>query len=316
MASWFKSFVVSLGCTLAACSGIPEEASTAVGPQDTGPPASTQGNTTEPQPTTTAGTAGSQGGSGGTSEGLDTTDGVLTSGPMTEGMTTEGTTTGDPPPNCDGVSCPNNQVCVDGGCVSACTPWGDGNYDYCLNAYGAFDTEAVCGQQSTCIFSDAPIAAAVCSTQGCTNACDCPAPPATGNAVVTCANITQSDNNADCYLSCANQEQCPDGMVCRNDFVCTNDVTDLPTYGNCGGVAGGCIDSTCFDNGQFSMCVETCGNAGDCPAGPPGANPPACGTVLFPPAGNDCYLPCQNSGDCPFSMVCVEASGTNICIWP
>ena len=44
-------------------------------------------------------------------------------------------------------------------------------------------------------------------------ACDCFAPPATGDAVVTCAAVLQGGGTA-CVLSCGGGETCPDGMEC------------------------------------------------------------------------------------------------------
>ncbi len=257
--------------------------------------------------------------------------GVDGTGPTTSDTTAAATTTAgrssstgtatDTPSSSSGqpVDCPapcaNNDICVEGTCTSACDPWGSGNYGPCLNAYGGFEVDALCGMGNSCIGQGAPTTATGCLTQGCRDVCDCPAPPATGNALVSCGNLTVGDNAPDCYLSCANGETCPDGMACQDGLWCGTPVVDLPVYGNCGSVASACIDSTCFDDGNFSMCVQNCDSAADCAPAPPGARPAECDLVLFPPAGEDCYFPCTNNADCPNTMVCVQANGFNLCIW-
>jgi hypothetical protein len=57
----------------------------------------------------------------------------------------------------------------------------------------------------------------VCSTSDCDNVADCPAAPATGNAVVTCTDVI-GDGSGNCYLDCAAGQTCADGMVCHPNF--------------------------------------------------------------------------------------------------
>jgi hypothetical protein len=52
----------------------------------------------------------------------------------------------------------------------------------------------------------------------CVDVCDCFAPPATGTAVVVCADILAGGGMA-CALDCADGKTCPDGMTCL-DNVC------------------------------------------------------------------------------------------------
>jgi hypothetical protein len=59
----------------------------------------------------------------------------------------------------------------------------------------------------------------VCTILDCVDACDCPAPPATGNAQVTCAPILPNNQTA-CILACGAATTCPDGMTCINNTFC------------------------------------------------------------------------------------------------
>jgi hypothetical protein len=55
----------------------------------------------------------------------------------------------------------------------------------------------------------------VCTIMGCRDTCDCFDPPATGTAVVVCAEILEDGGTA-CGLDCSNGETCPDGMQCAS----------------------------------------------------------------------------------------------------
>ena len=81
-----------------------------------------------------------------------------------------------------------------------------GSYDYCLTAYGDFDTMALCGAGHSCASWGDPIEQTACTLQGCVDVCDCPPPAATGNATVTCGEIITPVDINDCYLSCGNGE--------------------------------------------------------------------------------------------------------------
>ncbi|MEX1368910.1 MAG: hypothetical protein AB1Z98_37640 [Nannocystaceae bacterium] len=259
---------------------------------------------------------------------VDTTEGLSATetGVTTDPGTTDGSS-GDPPPppECSLPSeCDNNEDCDAGGnCVPACNPWGTGSYDYCLTDLGTFDTPTLCGAGNQCIFGGTPIAGTTCSVPGCADACDCPGPAATGDATVTCGDIT-TDGQPDCYLSCEGGETCPNGMFCYDGFVCLNTPPPLAMYGDCGSVDAPCLNGTCSTGivggvDVYSVCVTLCEGVGigACDPAPPGGTV-ECDGVISPPAGADCQLTCNNSTDCPTGMNCIVFGGSDntLCMWP
>jgi len=105
------------------------------------------------------------------------------------------------------------------GPVNTCDPVVPGEWNACIDKNGTVDT-TLCnwsGLPGTTGFIGcltAPeMAGNSCMITGCEDACDCFAPPATGTAVVTCAEILKGGGTA-CVLSCANGETCPDGSEC------------------------------------------------------------------------------------------------------
>lgn len=265
-----------------------------------------------------------------TQTGTSTTTGPTTSVDTTMGSSSgseSGSSSGSMTPCQDDDDCTNSQTCNvrSGICESLCEGdvWGAGNYDYCLNEWGDFDVAGTCAgpSGSVCIYGDFPVRGAVCSDQGCKSICDCPEPPATGNATVTCSDITFGDSDPDCYLSCAQGETCPDGMMCQSDLYCAHMPPPLSMYGNCenvdaGPVNGGCAAGQCrtYQGDAYALCVATCNNQGECDAAPPGsAMASDCNDVAMPPSGEECYIPCNNNNDCPFDMECVNGLA---CMWP
>ncbi len=233
-------------------------------------------------------------------------------------------TTGEPPRECAVPDdCDNNETCDGGTCVSACNPWGPNDYSYCVTPLGTFDSATICGEPLSCIITSVTgaIQTAVCG-RSCGSACDCPAPPATGNATVTCGDVIQGGSN-ECYLSCANGETCPDGMSCLQDDMgnpvyCSHPVQPSQAYGNCDNIAAGCAAGyTCATSGSHSVCTELCpGGDGDCdPALPGAASAVACEALIAPPDGDDCHMPCGSSNDCPDGMDCINVFG-QLCMWP
>lgn len=324
--SWPRSPPSLLALLLPACISTPSEVNT------TGDVASTSGatvgtGTTHELPVTTTqgdATEGTQGGSGldtattvSSTSSDETTAGV---GPTTgDGDTSSsgGSSSGGPPPECMiDDECPNNEICDGGACVDACSgSWGMGSYGYCLSDYGGFDTTAQCGAGNLCIYWGNPIGQTACSTQSCTTACDCPAPPATGNAIVTCGQLTEAMTPNDCYLDCSNGETCPDGTTCNGGGVCVTDVPPQPVYGNCNLAPDCAAPGFCaVGAGGEEVCMESCGDAGDCPPAPPGGTAVVgCNTVAMGNPGPECYLDCSGGLLCPPGMTCY---GGAICLWP
>lgn len=106
-----------------------------------------------------------------------------------------------------GETCPDGMECFGGFiCIwdpaSAHSAYGD-----CINSPGT------CQPGENACLTDgggAPTGGA-CSLAGCASTTDCPAPPATGNAPATCADL---GNGNTCHLDCSMGQTCPDGMVC------------------------------------------------------------------------------------------------------
>lgn len=306
-----RSFAFPSMCLSLACVGLPPPPPSEAGSStaDTGPisastaDADTLATHGEASTDTTSTTSSS---TGETTMALDPTTGGV------------GSSSG-PPPGCMGPGdCDSNEDCDDGGrCVPACGgTWGEGNYGYCLTQYGDFDTAAICGDGHLCVYWNDPIEQTACSLQGCVDACDCPPPPATGNATVNCWNITGDEMN-DCYLSCENGETCPDGMTCNRGGRCMTGVPEVPVYGDCGNLAADCVaPGFCVSiAGGESVCTMGCVNAGECPmAFPPGGNTTLACTDLTPDmAGYECYLSCVGGLSCPDGMTCVNGTA---CMWP
>ncbi len=243
-----------------------------------------------------------------------TTDPDTTVGPVD---TTDGTTAA---PECmDDDGCGTYELCSkEGQCEPICPEWGPGSYQGCLHELGGYDLLNLCGGGPPgfqCAVWGNPTEATACTTQNCTTACDCPEPPPTGNATVTCGNLIDDGVN-DCYLSCADGETCPEGMSCRNKSVCVTEPLALPMYGNCAALAADCgVGSTCYIiAGSYSMCATTCTDATRCDMAPMGsANAADCDFYIDPPPETECGIPCSTTMDCPYIMQCVNNS---FCAWP
>jgi hypothetical protein len=335
MTSWIRlTLAFSVG-SLLACAPTPEEvASTSVSDSSSstsaGPGPSTTPGTTTPGDDT-VGTQGLTGtdttmGAVDTTVGVSATDSTTGVDPSTSGNSStttggESSSTGEAPECMVPADClDNNETCnAMGECESVCAGpgWGPDDYTYCVTPLGGFDSAVICGEAMTCIVSGIPIEAAVCG-RSCTEVCDCPAPPMTGTATVTCGALL-GDGTNECYLSCQNGETCPDDMVCRGNFFCTHHVQPIEAYGNCDNFAAGCVaGAECSPNGTDSICTPLCPmGIGQCPPALPGADfGVSCATVISPPAGNDCYMSCVMSDNCPPGMVCSDDTGDLLCMWP
>lgn len=103
---------------------------------------------------------------------------------------------------------------------NACDPVVPGEWNACVDADGNIDN-TLCNWMGTggstgflsCLSASSNPDANVCFIRDCEDACDCFAPPPTGNAPVVCAEIL-ADNGRGCALDCSEGQQCPDGMEC------------------------------------------------------------------------------------------------------
>lgn len=284
-----------------------------------------------------------------------TTDNPTTSDPTTGVDSTGDSSTTDPPMECD-PACEAGECCVAGLCFAAPDPtcdtecaegeicafpegadacvdaaecvadvglcpggWGDGNYDTCLGDTGAPDI-TLCAEGSLCIADGDPASITICAAQGCTEVCDCPQPPDSGDATVTCADVTDDMVN-DCYLSCEADETCPAGMSCFGGFVCAWAVPQpQPGYLNCSLTDFMCqVGEECLQDGDgagvpatWSVCSQPmCETEVDCTFVPPasGDAPVACGDPAGKGGDNTCYLDCSAEGTvCPDGMSCINDS--------
>lgn len=316
MLPWARSPIpaVALAAVLVACSTPPSEVIT------TGDPSSSDtsaGTTTAVTPGTTLVDEGTSASTTTGDTAMDTTQGVVETTTSSTSETETSSSSG--PSGCMGPGdCDSNEECDAGGrCVPACGgTWGEGSYGYCLTEYGDFDTADLCGAGHLCFYWNEPIELTACAQQGCVDACECPPPPATGNATVTCGDIPAPDGINDCYLSCADEETCPEGMVCNGGGVCMTEVPEVPVYGDCGNLAPDCAaPGFCVDvPGGEAVCTMSCVNGGECPAAvPPGGSSTVACTDIDPDvAGFECYVSCVGGLSCPDGMTCINGT---LCMW-
>lgn len=320
MLGWARLSVPVVALVLGACTPTPDEVTTDLQAASDTSAATTPTTTVTPSTTTAAATATDESADAPPSEtDVGTTVGVADT--TTAGDASSSGSSG-PAPGCTGPEgCGSNEDCVDGRCVEACGgSWGAGSYGYCLSEYGAIATNDLCGPDHVCVYWDdafEQIEQAACAFQGCVDACDCPPPAATGNATVTCGQLTAAETMTDCYLSCERGETCPDGMVCNDGGVCVTSVPEVPIYGDCGNLAPDCaFPGFCLDVMGDAVCTQGCTIAAtDCPmAIPPGSNATvACSDIVPASLGFECYLECFGDLACPTGMICVNGT---LCMWP
>ncbi len=313
MIAWTRSSSAWIAVILAACTPTPDEVSSTSAAES-----SDDSTTTSPPSTTTRPGEDTMGTGMGTGTGIDPTGSMVTTADDTSvgvGSTTDESESGPSPciePGCDG-----NEVCEQDQCVEACGGrWGAGSYGYCLDEFGVVDTADACGPGHTCVYWGEPIEQTACSRQGCAGACDCPPPAATGNATVSCGQITDPPGMNDCYLSCESGETCPDDMVCI-DGVCTTDAPEVAVYGDCGNLASDCAaPGFCVGTpSDEAVCTMGCTLLSDCSAmvPPGGSGTVACSDVVPGNPGFECYMSCVAALTCPTGMTCINGT---LCMWP
>jgi hypothetical protein len=105
-----------------------------------------------------------------------------------------------------------------------CDPVVPGDWNACLDEMGNVDNTQ-CMWMGTgesvgfvgCLTSSMTEGANVCFIEGCRDACDCFAPPATGTAEPFCGEILEG-GGVGCALDCSGGKTCPDGMECITDL--------------------------------------------------------------------------------------------------
>lgn len=242
--------------------------------------------------------------------------------------------TGDAPVNCEDVTgdmvadcwlaCDAGQTCPDGmSCFGGFICLFSNNapvdvplFGDCVNVPGATCTDGFCVTAP-----DGGVCTAPCADAG-----ECVPAPATGDAVVTCSDVT-GDMMDECWLSCEMDETCPDGMECFGGFVCIwPEVVPPPPptdgFGPCIVPGTDCAaGEVCLDDAMgmmdptYEVCAqEGCVAAGDCTLTPPatGDAPVACGDPTGSGA-DTCYLDCSGGQTCPDGMACSDGT---VCAWP
>jgi hypothetical protein len=214
-----------------------------------------------------------------------------------------------------GETCPDGMFCFGGFiCLfSIDAPVGVPLYGDCASVPGA-----ACAGDGACL-TDGGFG--VCSV-ACGDVGECEPGLGSGDAVVSCDDVT-ADSLAECWLSCAMGETCPDGMECVADLICMWPEVALPSrvgYGDCAdNPASTCLpgEGTCLTSatGTAAACSQGgCVATGDCPAAPPtGAAPIACGDLG---GGDTCYLDCAGGQTCPDGTACAAVGGGMACLWP
>lgn len=302
--------------TLTACSAGVEDGnfSASFDPVPTSGVGDDGGSGDDDQITTVAPTGGSSG---------TPPDDSGSSGPMPgEDGTEDGTSSGDA---CD-PPCDASEVCVAGACMpvggsSTGAPGcneAPGNYDSCLGAGDVIDVSGCGAMGATCITGGDPVIAGVCSINPCADVCDCPAAPATGDAVIACDAITDGATQF-CYLDCSGGETCPNGMLCFGELVCVwpGENIDGTPYGDCfdGGPSTCGIDGLCLNDDTMAptigVCTQDCASAAQCPTSPGGGAPVTCGDLTGDGLG-ECYLDCSLGAACPAGMTCFSST---LCAW-
>lgn len=202
-----------------------------------------------------------------------------------------------------------------GGCNSA-----PGAYANCIDMNGAINNApCMAPGDATCLYTGdmANPTAATCSFVDCVDACDCPAAPASGNAVVTCDDVTGDPAELFCYLDCGGGEACPNGMTCFAGFLCAwpGPGAEGTPYGDCFTMPDACgLDGVCLNNGAMptiGVCTEDCNVVGDCPPSPGGTAPVSCEDVTGD-MQNECILDCSGGQACPAGMTCFQ---NFLCAW-
>jgi hypothetical protein len=285
-----------------------------IGMGETTPASSGTAEMTGADDTTTGSTASSDSEpSEGTTTGSNTTDASSSS---SSSSSSDGSTTTD-------ASSSSEDSTTGDMCLGS---WGSGAWGGCLNEYGVFTIDESCDPGAACLVYGSDFIESTSCTTSCSEPCDCPPPPATGNAVVDCADIVDGDGVSECHLDCSGDEtSCPDGMVCVDETFCATPTEPAPMYGSC---AAGCeLPGECAVTASesHSVCVTPCYDADSCSAAPAGFTAVGtCDGAVSPPVGPngvECYLDCSAGATCPSGMDCIAVDEMShvhqdICMWP
>ena len=259
------------------------------------------GGLTSTTSTTAVTTSGADGTTMGESTTSKSTTTLSTSSTTTDGSTTEmaSSSTGS------------------GDTGDQCRRWGTTSWGGCLTEYNVVDP---CGPGTACILDlPAPVTYSACTTD-CQDVCDCPAPPDSGSAAVSCGDIV-GNGETECYLAC-NPGDCPDGMECTTGGFCAVPTQPAPMYGTCLADCEPTLVCATTSDGYEACVLPDCTADTDCDENPDltSTATPTCGGAIFPPMGDECYLDCSGGANCPVGMTCVPPAFAgspyqSICMW-
>jgi hypothetical protein len=221
---------------------------------------------------------------------------------------------GDNPSESDDASAEGGEAGDDGpGCPEAV----EGNYANCMtDDPSANGTDvSVCGSENAVCVTDRPRhpSAGVCAVDACESACDCPAPPPTGNAPVVCDEVTEGAGRQ-CHMDCAEGQICPEGMFCYGGYICAWPSFDggVP-YGDCVNEGEDVCGPTQLcradddESPTFGVCARLgCDDVSNCPEAPGSGNAVLTCAPLVHGQPNACYLDCSRGETCPSGMVCFD----------
>lgn len=244
-----------------------------------------------------------------------TTDATTTDATVADSSSSDGGCMGECAVDDD---CLPGQSCLQCLCIGTpvgCAEWGEGEYANCVEG-----GNTVCGSANAgCVVDDpADATVGVCYFGGCTEKCDCPAPPAGYEEQVDCFNFL-GDDALECAITCGGAGECPDGMFCFMNAICFwgDEPAGVPPYGDCVNDGGAqCEGGICISDNpgdpSFGGCNPPCTAVGDCPPAPSGDAPPACVDITGD-MNNECILDCSGGETCPDGMVCIDQFG--LCAW-
>ncbi len=201
-----------------------------------------------------------------------------------------------------GAACPDGMFCFMGTlCFWGEAPAGVPPYGDCVNEGAGPCEEGIC-------VSDDPADPTVGACfSPCMDAADCPA-PRSGAAPAICDDIT-GDMMNECMLDCSDDQACPDGMICENQFgICLWEVVvpAEPGYGDCANAAEAvaCVEGeTCFTSDGGAVCSAPCTMPEDCPPAPASGDAPVACADLGGGA-SQCHLDCSAGQACPSGSTC------------
>ncbi|MGH1341488.1 MAG: choice-of-anchor J domain-containing protein [Nannocystales bacterium] len=208
-----------------------------------------------------------------------------------------------------GEACPGGMFCDGGVCFVGEGPPPATGYGDCVN------NEGCANANEGCIADNVADPTLGFCTSGCESADDCNDAPATGDAPVTCDDLT-GDMMGNCFLDCAGGETCPDGMSCAFNSFCAWDVVPDSGYADCASQPDSvCLTGeTCVENvdkatGTTEICAaaDCVDPAADCPDLPVTGDAPAACMDIDGAAGDECVLDCSAAQTCPDGAVCTEA---------